>query len=442
MWSSLLLLGAGPAHAIDYNVRICAQYVTDYVDAALSAEGCGTEDAEPACDLDDDYFRNNGVNKPARGAWLIWKNSIGLTVWEGYTEWADPDAGCTPTKTVTSTNGPWTVRILSLASVNGNYIGVRNNDVDQAHYQSVVVDPGITGSGDYTVAFGPHQAWNTAAAVGWAITRRNAGVSGNNTWTFFMCGCPEYGTSCTDPGTGTGNCHKANSDWTYIFDDMYKSYIAHEFGHQLAEERDAGLNPPGAGSVADPGDSYSTLPPGLDVDCPDTATAPHSPPSAELQSVAIWEGLANYYAGTTWNVTTQDDCELLWSYSIDWTGDTVGDSSLPWSCGGSPDYDPTLADHAHYETYCRDHGPDLLNRSTELDWTRLFRDLDRYEGLDTTDVYDIYDEANPRDWDWDVDGGDPDDYPQERVDDAAVFLGWSTAWNAVPNGHYWNGTWR
>jgi hypothetical protein len=245
----------------------------------------------------------------------------------------------------------------------------------------------------------------------------------------------------------------ASSLSTYIYDDTYKGYIAHEMGHQLAEFRDAGYNPLGAGADAgtatDPANGEGLHGYELsDIDCP--GGRGHQPTSAEFQSAAIWEGTANYYAATTWNSSTEVDCELLWAYALDWDnadwdGDAADDrSALPWSCAGSSEYDPgyPLPSVQHYESYCRTHGPELGNRSTELDWTRLWRDLDHALDLSTTEIFDIYDEADPRHWDWDQSGGDPDDYPVDRVEDAMRALGWGAAWDDPRHGAQTHGVWR
>ena len=114
-----------------YSARVCAQMLTSYRDAADSATDCTAPGVDDECGLDDDYFRDNDVAKPARGMYIIWSQALsGSVIWEGYSAWDDINAGCTPVQSVPL--GTTTVRMYSLASVNGNYVQVLHEDVSNA----------------------------------------------------------------------------------------------------------------------------------------------------------------------------------------------------------------------------------------------------------------------------------------------------------------------
>jgi hypothetical protein len=75
----------------------------------------------------------------------------------------------------------------------------------------------------------------------------------------------------------------------------------------------------------------------------------------------------------------------------------------------------------YFADYCDAKGA-VVNRGIEYDWVRHFWSLLVDYDFSLLDVADIWDEADPHDWNFD-DGGNYDDDPARRLHDAAFTVG-------------------
>ncbi|MEQ1567355.1 MAG: hypothetical protein ABMA64_17060 [Myxococcota bacterium] len=117
---------------------------------------------------------------------------------------------------------------------------------------------------------------------------------------------------------------------------------------------------------------------------------------------------------------------------VGWADDGVrlaGDNEFTPSCEGNPSQE-TWANLDYMGDTC---GGTLEDRGTYLDWMRAFWDADQGQGLTTEQIFDLWDEANPKDWDSSGGGITSADDPQERLEAAALSLSVSTEWNNVDN---------
>jgi hypothetical protein len=77
-------------------------------------------------------------------------------------------------------------------------------------------------------------------------------------------------------------------------------------------------------------------------------------------------------------------------------------------------------------------GGTVEDRGVYIDWMRAFWDLDAVHSVSTTEIFDLWVEADPSTWDGDGGSGcdvdeDPCD-PEERLNNAASRLGISVQW--------------
>ncbi len=375
------LLLSAPAFAATYNVTVCADLETDYYDVGGS----------------DDFYTDNDP-KPARGVYMEITTSSGASVWADYTDPEGSDAGCTTTLTLSSTK-TYNVRILSKADIYGNYIKVYDDSSTPAIWASSTQSFSPTASTTETFTWGPHKAWNLVSAAGWALQRRDAGLSGE-TFTFYNEACP---------GSGS-NCYRQSDDALYIPSDNYKFVIAHEMGHKVAAASNGG-----SGAAF----SYAAS----STDCPWTSSG-HSITSEEYQSAAVNEGIASYYAAVIWNRTDESDCWYDPHYSLDWDQDGVGDSSAEFSCEGG-----AVAGMDAYDftgDYCLASGP-TTNRGTQYDWIRFFWDLETDQGMSTEEIFTVWDGADPHSWTASGSGSGAG-FPAYELTLSAVLLGYGTEW--------------
>ena len=140
---------------------------------------------------------------------------------------------------------------------------------------------------------------------------------------------------------------------------------------------------------------------------------------------AVNEGIASYYAAAIWNRTDESDCYYTPSYALDWTQDGVGDSSAEFSCesgvyAGVDSYD-------YMGDYCLAVGA-VTNRGTQYDWMRFFWDLETDQGLSVTDIFAIWDEADPDAWTASG-AGSGASFPAYELDAAASALGYGAEWS-------------
>lgn len=393
---SLFLVGRADA----YQITFCAEYQTDYVDADL---------ASPL----DDYFEGN-QNRPARGALIkVYRNSDQALLFSGNAAEDGADEGCV---------GPWSistavdVKILSTATLNGNEIRVKNDDTNNDVYASAALtnwNPGSTQTKPIAT-LNVHPAWNTAAAAGWALHRRNGGLSGVSLDFFVDDSTPSCSQSCSSGGDVWLN--SGGSDARYI--------IVHEMGHALGYWRDE-QNPVSPDYGADEGVCFSNA---LNV---------HEMNQKEFTSAAASEGWAHFYAAVAFNDSSDTSCGFVYykpqDYNLNTVVETAANTYLDCDIGPTS---PNVADFAYMETYC---DGTFENRGVELDWLRFWWDFYTETTVTFTTCADIFDGANPKNWN-DTDAGTLFDDPFFRLAVSADNEGWGTEFldHAADNGvdHY------
>lgn len=378
----LFALALGCARPRAGSETVCVQLETSYDDVGGS----------------DDFYPDNDP-RPARGVYLVVTDVDGATVYADYTPSGGDEAGCAAGIDL-SDAGPYSVQIQSRARIGENDIIVYKSTEERTPRSSSIqdIDPGPGET--VTLSWGPHRVWNVLSAAGWALHRRDAGLSGQ-TFAFYNEACP-----------GGGNCYRSSEDALYIADDQNRFAIAHEMGHKVA--------------AASNGGKAAKFDYGADsTDCPWDRSG-HSITSEEYQSAAVNEGIASYYSAVVWNRDTEEDCWYKAAYKMDWDQDGVGDSAAEFSCeDGSPF---GVADVDFMGTYCLDSGP-TTNRGTQYDWIRFLWDLDTDQGLSTAQIFAIWDAADPQRWEPSGAGSGPG-FPAWELQDAAARLGFGAAWDA------------
>lgn len=390
MITALVLL-ASQAHAVNYTVKFCANYSVDY------------DDADPA--VGDDYFTSNS-DRPARGARVrVMENGTLIDKYYTYTDWTGANEGCTTSLTLDSTK-TYRVSVHSRALVNGNYINVLDNDAtNNVYVYTAYANYSPTSSTTVTFDTSVADQWNIAAAAGWAMYRRAAGLSGEN---FDM-----YTETCP---SGSGSCRSGNA--IYLGSPADSKYVInHEFGHLVAYRKNG--NAAASSSYAAVVNSCFTN----DTAVPSTT---HEANSKEYQSAAANEGYGHYYAAVAFNQTDQSDCAFAYYKSTDWDLDAFNDDI--WvSCEAGPI--PGVDGGDYLGDWCTGT---LTNRGTEWDWLRFLWDLDTDAGASTTTIFDIYNTANPNSWNATGDSTGSA-YPATRLRAAANTEGVLTEWDTWDN---------
>lgn len=391
----VLVLGAQPARAATVSAWVCAKLATSYIDTAATIT-----------QLDDDYIRDNTA-AAARGVHLVvTDNTTNTVVQELYLPDADP--ACAPALNY-NTARTYKIQVKSDASVANNTIVVRNDDVNNQMFVSTIETAWVPVAGQKTVTTGIHNAWNLLRVATWAMHRRSTGLSGENI-TFFLQTCP------TIPGASCAS--RANSK-LYIDPSMQaKKFVpVHEMGHRIAQLHNQGNH-------AD----IPTLSP-VDGNC----TGNGDLIEKKYTSFAAAEGIAHYYAAVAFNDTTGANCEVQRNgdYNLNAISGEVQFNEKSPSCEGDPSQE-TWAPADFLGNHCIGLTED---RGTELDWLRLFWDLDHFWGLSSTTLFDLWDQADPDTWDG-VGGGTASNDVEERFTTAAdpnhvnVAVPWSAAANA------------
>ncbi|MEZ4241076.1 MAG: hypothetical protein R3F59_33925, partial [Myxococcota bacterium] len=254
--------------------------------------------------------------------------------------------------------------------------------------------------------------WNILAAASWALHRRSGGLSGE-TLTYYTQTCPTATASAV-------SCYTGTNGRVYIdpVHDEFKFIVAHETGHYVARLRNSGV-----------GANTATL------GSPDGNCQAADGPMIQKRytSLAASEGLAWYFSAVAFNQTDESDCDF-YRTGHDWDQDfNVGENGtdpndeLTPSCQGKAAEGWAVWDYINYEC-----GGTLEDRGTYIDWMRAFWDADAGYGVTTTEIFDLWVEADPSTWDADGGSGcdvdeDPCD-PEERLQNAADRLGIGTEW--------------
>lgn len=406
LWLALALAFSHSAEAATHYVRFCFQWDINYTD-----NGTGY----------DDYFTTD-TPQIARGAyWQI--TEIGVSSHTGYADDSGAYAGCTPLQAVDS-SAHYNVIVFSKAKVNGNNIvDERDNDASTVPYGDLLWNAwSPPSSGTFTKETVTSGGWvNIIAAASYTIYRHNGGMTGQ-TYTVYNKG-QDLGTpGCNTAATGGATQHCEGKVYIGPGDTANHKYIiSHETGHAMAYRANGELNFSGNAFAAQT----------LDCKWGDDTANTHAMVSVEYQSLAAYEGLAHFVAASTYNSTGDNDCWFNYYHDVDWDGDTHIDGITWADCEGNDHCDNSgelcgpIAVTDHLETVCGLASNE--NRGVEYDWLRFWWDFTTDEAVSFDTIMDIWDGANPNDWE--PADGDEDEEPAQRFQDAAYDEGLLTEWN-------------
>ena len=418
------------ALATTYSEDFCFKYAVSFSDARA--------------DVGDDYLTSNASALDARGVYYtVVQVSPFDTIYFGYTPWEGDGQGCTGALSLDSTKS-YNIFASSRAVVNDNLIKIYDDDTSPAYYGFGLSGHVPMSSGTVNVTSPVGSGWNVAAAATQALARRNAGLASQEVIFYTQqCGTWSGGTP------SNGSCMRSSTGEVYIRpmgsgspDSGQKYTIVHEMGHEIAWLKNGG-------DAATKDDSAS-----LDSCLSPEGNTGHRMTTKEYQGQAVNEGIANYYAATAFNNTTETDCHFEYYKGVDLDGDgSQSDEDPTLTCeGGSywyvsggyayPYIDGDWMVRDYVEESCEQlyPGGTLGNRSTELDWMRFFWDLDHDQGVATTKIFDIWDASNPESWNATGWGSSytcgSTDWPSGRLQCAADTEGVLSEWTAesVVNG--------
>lgn len=381
----------GSASAATRFVDFCFQYNVTYSDDPTQAF--------------DDGFANGFV--PARGA-MVTVAASGYPppnpVFQSHVGSGDND-DCTGSLLLT-VGQLYFVRVSSTASVNGNTLSVYQ-EAGATTVWSHVVGVAITSTTPTTVTVTapPDEGWNIAAIGGYGLQQENGGMSGNH-YIFYSdgsCGssdCCTGGTSCVSGGY----IYIADGPTHVHWDNRY--VVLHEMGHRVAQFAN--------------GDSTTNF--DYDLATGPTDACPggtgHNRASWEWQSAAANEGIAHFWADVVLNDVAGVDCAAYSKSSIDWDNNST-DDGLPYNCDGEPVTGLGLSAANWLDDVCPNDAH--VNAGNEYDWERFWWDMVTDEGLSVATIMDIWDGANPDDWN--ASGGfSGPNYPAQRLKASAAAI--------------------
>jgi hypothetical protein len=393
----LLSLLAAPAQAQLMNQTICVRHQTDFLDA------------DPT--VGDDLYTNNDP-KDAIGirVQLLQGSPTGPVVLDRY-------AGSDGCFQQLLNAGTFHAKLISEYDVDGRIVSVETPV--GANY---AVISGAWTAADNTKTFtldGTAMSWVSVAAAATYTVHRRSSDWPLETYKVRLSTVPGAGVTGLDPTTGIVHIDPTS-------DKMRRKFtIAHEMGHALQFfANDTQLYPFNMDYNA-PIDSICDF------------TGGHWINSKEYQSAALMEGFANYVSAVVFNHTVGTlDCRRVPPGTVDWDND--GNlSSAAYSCEGAEGNDPGGIEASYgvnprdyLGQYCLTPGsgggtPAEFNRATELDWERMFWDIDTDYSTGFGELLEIWVGAGPGDWiiDDGDSGSDPDDFPSKRMADSALDFG-------------------
>lgn len=390
------------------NVQVCFNYGTDFDDVNGG----------------EDLWNTNGA-RTARGIRAkIIRLSDFVTVWGGADgAYTDKDTGCTPVIASLS-GGPFIVRVYSQAQVTTggvNTVDIRTSESDNNRfYYNLTTNykpssnmtctyewaNSSTASTDGACPSGQNcteDLVNLAAAAGYTLDQHFGGLHGK-TFKIFTEPC-----DCQTNSPGACACDSSTSTVKLKFPQGgtrgRKFIIAHEMGH--------GVSILAAGGRAITTSTPTPYPnPGLcDMD---GNGGTHTLVSQLWQGKAAHEGFGHFWASAVWNNQSESDCMFAYYKPIDLDQDGTLETN-PWvSCvtgGTTPDNYPN-SDYMHNKCATPFEG-----KSTEFDWLRAWANVHR-SGLQTAQIANVWDGANPETWDPDAASGTSGS-PFDRLDSSA-----------------------
>jgi len=375
------------AFATNYDVEICITIAPNF------------EDLEGG----DIWDENWGGTVFARGIWLViesWDDGVFLaTLKNGY---VDDNTGCY-TQQVMSSTLDYAIKVKSRALVNGVYVGVYDDETTPTErtlvfYAGTIANHFTPTSAAPLNLVVPDSNWSRELAVGtYAMNKNNAGLGEELKYVDTLCcngGYQRYIRAATD----------------------HKFVLGHETGHGVLRIRDGNNTPQenqGAGEDNCNGDDIVTS---------------HSTTSKEWYSTALKEGIADFYSAWIFNVHVgQSDCEYDRHYGTDFdldgdfeTADGLADcEAVPAS--GLASYvsgDDWLEDLINAADPAACSGG-MTHKSTQFDILRYGWDMLTDQAVPFSEIVDIWDDANPRDWNDTHNILTPANDPENRWSDAA-----------------------
>jgi len=408
----MIFLAAGAAQATEYQVRFCLEWDIQFDDANDSTK--------------DDFYNDNSVHEPARGVYVIVRESgNGPIEFQDFAGDSGTYKGCTDELALDSSTN-YKVNVFSKSYVNDNYVYVYDDEDSPSLLADVVWAAwSPTSSGTETKQV-PTADWtNMVAAASHTVWKHNGGQTG---YDYILYEEGEDGSTaavCDDHSESAGRSVTCGGEiWIAQGHQDNKYVIAHEVGHAMARYRDEGKGP------------------NKDMDASQTSectwNSGHAMVSVEYQSAAAVEGLAHYIAATSFNDTSAyGDCWFYYYKNVDWNGDGTADG-IDWidceyndHCDGVGESCTYIADEDHFGNECNASTTD--NRGVEYDWLRFWWHMRTRQGVGFRDCMDIWDGADPKNWNKNDIGSGAND-PAERLDWSASQEGFGTEWDdEAPN---------
>ncbi len=336
---------AHPAHAaIDEHPQVCFRLEIDVSD---TPEG--------------DYPAPGAVYT-ARGVRYKLIASDGTVQWD----WADSDTGCAVLDLDSSLT--YKIRLLAKAEMyDGNSIVIRKQSSNGIY--AWTAETGFAGTTGETFFYTwPHSPDNGKEGIStlFAITQKTLlthRLTSDEQYQIFTAEDTGDGPWVTDHNGGKSIFLPSVQSWTD------KWTVSHELGHLALYYKDEYNS---VGSVN--GDLPSPSLDDADGASPECPTDPdrHFYNQEEWGTLAVQEGVANYYAASVWNNSLEADCSYS-GYDCEF-GATSFDECYP---------DPS------------DH---VIDSAFEGDWTRFFWDLETDCELSSSRIFEIWDLANPKHW--------------------------------------------
>ncbi len=362
------------------SVRFCFEHDSTFTDSG--------QERTPSCTTDGTCEDLWTVDQPhaARGILAsITKN--GSTHWS-YTEDSGSLTGCTDSFVPSGGDSGWyTVRVYSLANVEGRYVVSGNLNGSVANSAWSVYRSG-SGTSTHTFSGSPGQSFaqfNVLSAASEAVSVIPTG--------------PDLDIRVAPETACDGNCYLRDDETVNIQTDndghLTKYIIAHEIGHAVMHDTlGAGWTSNCAG--------FSTG----GANCQSNGS--HAMTSKEHSSCALSEGFAHFYAASVWNNDTDNDCWFTY-----WSPDNT-----PVSCElGSATYPVKYLENQCLQSWS--------GKGVELDWMRAlwdyYQDPSPSPRPDFDDVLDFVDAAPA----WTTSDA------WESMEDAAVTMSTVTRWNTA-----------
>lgn len=359
------LLCSGTALATEYTV--CVEYNVSLSDADT--------------DVGDDFITDDSDHVTADGVRIkVIDDDSTLVQADDYTS-TGIFPGCLDVDIKTPSNQHRVIVYSKAESAGGNIIRVWDDDSSNTLYTHVAYNWQPSTEGNLEVVTPVADQWNMMAMFTFAMKRDPAGVTGEYL-TAYTQSCPTSYSNCI--GLGGANGH-AGRLYLSSSGASRKYTIVHEMGHWVAWRSNGDTFGVASSAYNDTGNQCA-------------GGSGHYYNTEEYQGLAAAEGIANYYAAATFNLRSEDDCGYRSGSSIDWDYSTTADDD-DWSCDEAPLSGLGLDDTDYHADQCSG-GAD---RGVEYDWLRFWWNVGTDYDVGPSDIFPIWDEANPQNWENSID---------------------------------------